>query len=137
MSSIGPRTKSRLRRAVVVAASVCLLVVAADWGLLWFQGQTAHPPHALFASPHDQTGAIMDHEHVEDGSWPAPPDTFATAVLPRSGTALVFLALMAGAAVVATSLARPVVPAMRGPPRAVGAPVAGRDELDRFCIARR
>ena len=78
-----------------------------------------------------------DHAHIEDGSTPVVPDTFAEAMLPRGTVTLIALALIAVVAIVAPFWRLASLRRIRGPPRRLLASESGRVVLTRLCIARR
>ncbi len=135
-TSVGPW----LRSIFVVAAVVWgLVAVGAHAGLASGDHHAVHPPHALLTAVGAEFAVDVGHAHLVDGSGSSHhPEQFASAVLPRSATALAGLALVV--AVVATVmgvLAGVAVSAGRGPPFGLASVVTGRDRLTRFCLARR
>lgn len=127
----------RLRSAIALVVACWVVVAGAQWGLPGLGAVAEHGPHALASAPPGQSAVVLDHAHVGMPSGGLVPDTFAEAVLPRAGTTLTALALIAalGAATLlwrSTSLA-----AARGPPRIAAQPLFGRSLLARLCVARR
>ncbi|WP_157531142.1 hypothetical protein [Mycobacterium sp. IS-1496] len=96
-----------------------------------------HGPHALAAGLHGDPAVVADHAHLENGSTPVSPDTFADAVRPRATVALMALGLLTAMVVVAVFYRGTTLAPIRGPPRSLAAPLTGRVLLTRLCISRR
>lgn len=127
------------RRTAVAAALVAFLVLVAGagWKLAEHDHPAHHGPHALSSSIFSDFAAVVAHPHVQDGSVPVSPDTFAEVALPRTVTLLMAIGL---AAVIGGAFLHRVTGAsavIRGPPRWGGYVVAGQQLLLRLCIARR
>jgi hypothetical protein len=129
--------RTRLRSLVAVMAAAWVLVVVTDSGLPWLELSAPHPPHATAASHWGEFAAVVDHPHLKENSVPESSKAFTAAVLPRASMGLVALGLIAAVVAICISFAQPVLPAMRGPPRAAGAVCTGRQVVTRFCISRR
>ncbi|ORW07844.1 hypothetical protein AWC14_23780 [Mycobacterium kyorinense] len=91
----------------------------------------------VLVSASEQLAVHADHAYLGDGSSHACPEQFATAVLPRSATALATLGAVVAVVAVMGWAAPLMVSAGRGPPRAPASVVTGHDLLTRFCLARR
>jgi lipoprotein LpqS len=98
---------------------------------------SSHGPHTLTASSYGGFAVASDHAHIEGGSTPIVPDTFAEAMLPRGTVALIALALIAAIATMAPFWRSALLGRIRGPPRRLLASESGRVVLTRLCIARR
>jgi hypothetical protein len=96
-----------------------------------------HQPHALRSVLGGEFAVGVDHAHLVNGSLTECHDVFATAALPRPATTLVALGFMPAVVAIAAVLASFVLPAGRGPPKALPAGLTGQDLLTRFCLARR
>lgn len=139
---IAPPTDTRrlrIRSAMVVVALMWALVTAGiHGGALSAEHHAAHAAHPLLASLGAEFAVSVEHAHLVDGSAQSHhPEQFAAAVLPRSGTVLVALGLVAAVLAITGVFGGLVVPAGRGPPVGLGAVVTGRDRLTLFCLARR
>jgi hypothetical protein len=126
-----------LRLFIGVAATVAVVAAVGHCGPDLFGPRASHAPHGLLSSPGGESTVGAEHAHLVDGSSTACHESVAAAVLPRSGTASVALGAVMAAVAITGRLAQPPVVAGRGPPRALGAALTGRDLLTRFCLARR
>lgn len=124
--------------SVLVAAAMVwgLTAVAAHGGSLSAEHHKAHQPHALLTSVGAEFAVAVDHAHLVDGSSHAPKQ-FASAVLPRSATALTALGVVVAVLAAIGALGGYAVSAGRGPPSGLALVVTGRDRLTRLCLARR
>lgn len=131
--------RPRMRSAVVVVALMWALVtVGAHSGVLSAERHAAHAAHPLLTSLGAEFAVNGNHAHLVDGSAQSHhPEQFAAAVLPRSGTDLVALGVVAAVLAITGVLGGLVVPAGRGPPCGPAPVFTGRDRLTRFCLARR
>lgn len=130
------RQNARWHAVVAVSVAFVVLISATGWKLTEHEHPAHHGPHVLTSSIFTDSAAVIEHPHVQDGSVPITPDTFAEAPLPRTATLLVAIGLVAviGAAFSWWATGAPAV--IRGPPRRGGS-VAGQQLLLRLCIARR
>lgn len=123
--------------AALVAIVLWAAALAGQWQVT-SHDRPAHLPHAVAAALGEGADAMMlDHPHVGDSPASHPPDTFASAVLPRPSVALAALsvvALIVGCAVLCACAA---VRSPRGPPDYHRISLAGQELLLRICIARR
>ena len=127
-------------RSVFVVAAVMwgLVAVGAHGGLLSEHHHAAHPAHSLLTSVGAEFAVDVGHTHLADGSGSSHhPEHFASAVLPRSATALAALGVVVAVLAVIGVLGGCVVSAGRGPPSGLALVITGRDRLTRFCLARR
>ncbi|GJF11620.1 hypothetical protein NGTWS0302_36800 [Mycolicibacterium cyprinidarum] len=129
-----------LRSAVALVVACWVVVASAQWGLPGLGGLAEHGPHALASAapgPPGHEAVVVDHAHVGMPSSGLVPDTFAEAVLPRAGTALTALALIAAVGAATLLWRSTYLAAARGPPRIAAQPLFGRSLLARLCVARR
>ncbi|OBG17477.1 hypothetical protein A5765_06145 [Mycolicibacterium celeriflavum] len=136
MSLDDVRSRKSAGTIAVLALAFWFVVVGFDWALPTPDVAPHHGPHALSAAYPD-SAVITPHEHVRDGSAPVDREAFAEAVLPRSNTALVALAILAALAVLLPFWLDGRLTAVRGPPKVPLHHVSGRVLLTRLCIARR
>ncbi|KLO44703.1 hypothetical protein ABW17_08205 [Mycobacterium nebraskense] len=128
----------RLGFLIAVAAVAWVLAVDDQCELRGPGSPASHPAHALVSSLGSEFAVVnVDHPHLWDGSSTQCPEAFATAVLPRSSTALVALGVVVAVVALAGWVAHRGVLAGRSPPGAPATPLAGQDLLTRFCLARR
>jgi hypothetical protein len=127
------------RRHAVIALLVVLVVLAAGtgWKLTDHSPPAHHGPHALSSHSLNDSAAVVEHPHVQDGSVAVTPVAFAEAALPRSVTLLAAIGLVAVIGVAFLRLATGASSVIRGPPRWGSCLVAGQQLLLRLCIARR
>jgi len=122
----------------MAAAVVALwIVLLGHCAMLHSEAHAPHQPHPLASSVGGEFAVDVDHAHLVNGSVTECHDVFATAVLPRSATALVELGVVAAVIAVTVVLANLVVPAGRGRRECLPLLLTGRDLLTRFCLARR
>lgn len=118
-------TRAGLTLAAVIALAWVLMLASAG------HPSTDVPP----AHSHSiELGLIADHQHLEDGSTTAHPDSFVSVSLPRT-PGLIVVALVAVVSLCAVFCRHMVRHAMRGPPPTGGN--VGQQVLTRFCIDRR
>ena len=128
----------RRRLVVAMAAAVAILAIAGHCGLLRSVPQPP-PSQSLLTSLGGELTANAAQPHLVDG-LPICKSSKAlvTAALPKSApTASIALGAGVAAIIGMALLARLVVPAGRGPPRALVTARTGQDLLTRFCLARR
>lgn len=127
----------RLQSVIAIATVVWVLAIAAGCGLLRFESPGSDQARAFLTSLDSEFAVNADQARLDECSSFAYPTAFAATVPPRSATTLVALGAIVAVAAIVGSLNHLLVPARRGPPRALTTVFTSQDLLTRFCIARR
>lgn len=129
----------RRRLVVAVAGVVAVLAIAGHCGLLRSVPQSSSSSKFLVTSLSGDLTAQAAQPHLVDGLPVCKlAKVLVTAAVPKSAiTALIALGAGVAAIIGAALFAQLVVPAGRGPPRALVTARTGQDLLTRLCLARR